>query len=316
MTARPRIAVIGAGPAGLSCAQRLAEGGIEPDILEKSRGIGGRVATRQRNGMQFDHGAQFLPLEDGDDLLRRAEASGSAAPWPAGAPTGEAVPWVGVPRMKDALQPICDGRAILFKHEIIHIKRSGAVWALQTEVATLSYDAVVFAAPAPQILRALDASEQALREDLSRIRFEPCHALMAVFEGRPPWPDVVRDAPDPFELIVRDSAKPGRPAEAECWVAHSTAAWSETRLELPPEQVAGALLSALLEALGSLPPVVATTGHRWRFSQPSRSLGADFAESACGTLLAGGDWARGRTVADALSSGRAMANALLQRLSR
>ncbi|NCV02464.1 MAG: FAD-dependent oxidoreductase, partial [Proteobacteria bacterium] len=42
-----RAVVIGAGPAGLSAASRLALSGIDVTVLEKSRGIGGRVASRR-----------------------------------------------------------------------------------------------------------------------------------------------------------------------------------------------------------------------------------------------------------------------------
>ena len=38
-----RIAIIGAGMAGLSCGQRLAEGGHEVELFDKGRGAGGRV---------------------------------------------------------------------------------------------------------------------------------------------------------------------------------------------------------------------------------------------------------------------------------
>ncbi|HIP78813.1 MAG TPA: FAD-binding protein, partial [Kiloniellaceae bacterium] len=43
----PRIAVIGAGLAGLLCARRLQDAGLHPVVFEKSRGLGGRLATRR-----------------------------------------------------------------------------------------------------------------------------------------------------------------------------------------------------------------------------------------------------------------------------
>lgn len=54
-----RIAVIGAGLAGLTAARELA--GHEVVVFEKSRGPGGRTATRRGpDGMRFDHGAPAL----------------------------------------------------------------------------------------------------------------------------------------------------------------------------------------------------------------------------------------------------------------
>ncbi|MEM7423722.1 MAG: FAD-dependent oxidoreductase, partial [Pseudomonadota bacterium] len=55
------VIVIGSGMAGLSCAKVLVEAGLNTVVLDKGRGIGGRLATRRAaDGMQFDHGLQYL----------------------------------------------------------------------------------------------------------------------------------------------------------------------------------------------------------------------------------------------------------------
>lgn len=57
---KPKAIVIGAGLAGLACAGRLQQGGIEVEILEASNRIGGRVGTDYVDGFQLDHGFQVL----------------------------------------------------------------------------------------------------------------------------------------------------------------------------------------------------------------------------------------------------------------
>ena len=52
------VVIIGAGMAGLACARHLADAGLAVVLLDKGRGVGGRVATRRVGDMQFDHGAQ------------------------------------------------------------------------------------------------------------------------------------------------------------------------------------------------------------------------------------------------------------------
>ena len=56
------LAIVGAGMAGLSAAREMRR--RRPDLMitiyEKSRGFGGRVATRRRDGFVFDHGAQVI----------------------------------------------------------------------------------------------------------------------------------------------------------------------------------------------------------------------------------------------------------------
>ena len=55
-------AIIGAGLAGLSCAQALLLAGHTVHVFDKSRGPSGRMSTRRAEGAagpwQCDHGAQ------------------------------------------------------------------------------------------------------------------------------------------------------------------------------------------------------------------------------------------------------------------
>jgi len=80
------IAIIGAGMAGLACARHLAQAGHAPIIFDKGRGIGGRLATRRAEGLQFDHGAQYVNAHTPGfaALLAELAAAGAAAPWPDG----------------------------------------------------------------------------------------------------------------------------------------------------------------------------------------------------------------------------------------
>ncbi|MCS6958492.1 MAG: FAD-dependent oxidoreductase [Pseudanabaenaceae cyanobacterium SKYGB_i_bin29] len=50
------VVIVGAGMAGLACGVRLRQAGISATILEKSAGVGGRVATRRAQGTWLDHG--------------------------------------------------------------------------------------------------------------------------------------------------------------------------------------------------------------------------------------------------------------------
>lgn len=54
------IVIIGGGLAGLSCAVRLQEQGVQSIICEASDGVGGRVRTDQVNGFLLDRGFQVL----------------------------------------------------------------------------------------------------------------------------------------------------------------------------------------------------------------------------------------------------------------
>ena len=53
-------AIITAGVAGLVCARGLFGAHRPVTVFEKSRGLGGRLATRRIGRMAFDHGAQYV----------------------------------------------------------------------------------------------------------------------------------------------------------------------------------------------------------------------------------------------------------------
>ena len=53
-----KIAVVGAGLAGLVCAKVLTERGREVIVFEASDGVGGRVRTDERDGFLLDRGFQ------------------------------------------------------------------------------------------------------------------------------------------------------------------------------------------------------------------------------------------------------------------
>ena len=75
--------VIGAGISGLLAAGTLQRDGWDVTVLDKGRGVGGRMATRRVGGGTFDHGAQFFTVRSEpftafvDDLL----AEGVAYEW-------------------------------------------------------------------------------------------------------------------------------------------------------------------------------------------------------------------------------------------
>ena len=46
----PSVAIVGAGMSGLTCARALQDAGFRVQVFDKSRGVGGRLATRAVGG--------------------------------------------------------------------------------------------------------------------------------------------------------------------------------------------------------------------------------------------------------------------------
>jgi monoamine oxidase len=97
-TARPapaRVCVVGAGFAGLAAAVALAEGGLEPLVLEARERVGGRVHSRRLgNGAVVELGAEFVE-DDHQTLVATARRLGLAMA-PAGMAYGDREPRGGL----------------------------------------------------------------------------------------------------------------------------------------------------------------------------------------------------------------------------
>ena len=78
-----KVVVVGAGISGCVCAYRLAEQGHDVVLVEKGRGVGGRMSTRRMAGARIDHGAQFFTVRDSrmKDLLRKWQSMDAVTPW-------------------------------------------------------------------------------------------------------------------------------------------------------------------------------------------------------------------------------------------
>lgn len=321
-----KIAIIGAGMAGLACASALKAGGAAPVIFEKSRGIGGRIATRRHpDGYEFDHGAQFFTIRTDAfrDFTRHARDSGLIAAWPltrkahmARLPARADTGYAGAPRMNAFLKPIAAALDIRLETEITMLARENDHWVLRdlNNHPHGPFSHIVITAPAPQCARLLRDHEegQALVGDAG---YAPSWTLMLAFDRRLEiTEDTIANA-GPIGWMARNSAKPAR-APAETWVIQMGADWSTEHLEMDKETAEGAILhlfdSFYRDKTGNpLPAPALAMAHRWRYALVTHSAHGLFGVSTDQTVLTAGDWRAGPRVECAFESGRAAALHLL-----
>ncbi len=321
----PRVAVIGAGMAGLTCARYVQRHGFQPTLFEKSRGLGGRLATRRADdGIAFDHGAQYITMHSVafQRFMGEAMEAGAADYWhPSqieqlpGSRAEQAQDWlVGTPAMNRLVKPLAEGLAVRLSTQITAMERDGIGWRLATEDALHDprFNFVVCTAPAPQT-RALLTSEPSMGEALAEVSIAPCWALMLMFETPfEPGFDVRRSPSQDIAWIARNSSKPQRNGTEDCWVIHASAPWSEQNLELDRDEAAARMIALLPGAFGrDLPSVRYATAHRWRHALATKPLGRPYLCSTDQTLFVGGDWCVGARVEAAFESGRAIAETII-----
>jgi phytoene dehydrogenase-like protein len=60
MSARPRVVILGAGPAGLGAALWLARRGFAPTVVEAQHAVGGNAGSFTLHGLRVDYGSHRL----------------------------------------------------------------------------------------------------------------------------------------------------------------------------------------------------------------------------------------------------------------
>ncbi|KAF2462186.1 hypothetical protein BDY21DRAFT_8963 [Lineolata rhizophorae] len=73
----PHVCVIGAGTAGLRCADVLLQHGVKVTILEGRNRVGGRLCQSLINGRLVDLGPNWIHGTDGNPIMELAEATGT-----------------------------------------------------------------------------------------------------------------------------------------------------------------------------------------------------------------------------------------------
>jgi predicted NAD/FAD-dependent oxidoreductase len=325
-----RVAVVGAGVAGLACARALDEQGFRVRVFERDNTPGGRVATRHLEALTFDHGVQYFTTQDArfEPVVRQWQAAGIVAPWRgltmvlSGRGLGEAVEhigrFVGVPNMETVAIHMARGLDVRLAAQVTQLERRGGRWMLHgpdgAELDPDGFDLVVLAMPSATAVPLLrDAPDLAQRA--AAVSWDSCWAVMLAL-ARPSGIefDAAFVSDDPIlGWIGRESSKPQRAplrGAAETWILHAHPAWSRAYLEMSPSDAARWMQRAFAARMGR-PLIQATVAaHRWRLALPVNPLPEKFLFDASQAIGLAGDWCGGPRVEGAYLSGLALARAI------
>ena len=322
-----RIAIIGAGVAGLTLATRLETAGHPVVVFDKGRGAGGRTSTRRAdNGSRFDHGAQYFTVRDPSfrDLLDRHVPAESWARWEGRfgvleggrlvAESRDEARYVGTPGMNAICRALAGPLDVRLSAKVVSVTGSPGSWMVADEAGKVEgpFHGVVSTAP-PVQSAALLAGLSPIGEEAARVVMQPCFALM--IEGGPgaslPF-DGIRCGDHPvLGWAANDGSKPGRSGQPAL-VIQSNNAWAEAHRDDDHPSVAAALREAAVEALGLNPGETwSESVHRWLYAKPVEPLGRPYLIDGEAGLALCGDWCVAGKVEGAFLSGEACASALL-----
>jgi len=320
---RADILVVGAGMAGLVAASELQRAGHNVLVIDKGRGVGGRLASRRIGEATFDHGAQFITARDPRfaGTMQEWRREGVVEEWYRNTGEGsEPRPrWRGKPAMTGVAKHLARDLPLLLGERIALLRRDREGWVTALESGEeISARAVLLTPPVPQSLALLEAGDVELPQStitrLEEIDYERCIAVMAVVDGptRIPHPGGLAPAEGPIAWIADNEMK-GVSATPAVTI-HATAAFSLERWDRDRKETGRELLRAADSWLGS--NVTDFQVHGWRYSKPLR-----LEQEPCLTmsevppLVMAGDAFAGPRVEGAALSGWAAAEALEHSIS-
>lgn len=345
------VAVIGAGMTGLTCAKQLRQAGDRVVILEKSRGVGGRIATRRLHETLADHGTCYLTPkgEAFRHLLEPLVAKGVVQVWTETVhelssdgtlnESPERYPrYVAPAGMTAIAKSLATNLDIRFSHLVQSLTLvDNAYWQLTAQkinsdqtkaTVTVTARAIVIAIPAPQasaLLQTLPSEvlSETFLQQVQDVAFAPCLSVMAGYtpgcqqEWDVKYPNVrsltfVKD--NNLAWLGLDSSKRVAPPQP-VFVVQSTAAFAEQHLDAIDLQAAGYQL--LKRSAEKLVPWLAKPEwlqvHRWRYAFAKTPLTEPYlAAETPVPLVCAGDWCGGVKAEQAVLSGLAVADRIKQ----
>jgi len=316
------VLVVGAGIAGVACAQALRAAGVTVRVVDRGRRPGGRMASRTIDDRVVDLGAAYFTAEPGSpfaDVVAGWLNRGLARPWTdtiavAGAEgiqrssTGP-MRYAAAAGLRGLVVDLASGLQV---DQGVTVERVTA-----GEADGQRYDTVVLAMPDPQARRLLpDAS--ALREILDDgSGWVPSIAVVLRWAERQ-WPPFhaafVNEHPD-LTTLADDGDRRGDGAPV--LVAHTTEALAREFLD-DPAGVIPRVSAAVQRLLALTDAPVASVAHRWSFARPAAQHPEPFLLTD-GLAVCGDGWDERSSVATAWASGdalgRAIASATEQRIA-
>ncbi len=311
-----KIAVVGAGIAGLSAARTLQDRGHAVVVHERSSALGGRAGTRVIHGVDmprrlagaklaFDHGAQYFTVRDDrfSAIAAEWERDRVIAKWTGRIVSFDGEGWedvdeatsryVGVPAMSALAVALANG---------IEVHSGRRIESLDDLLGTA--DRVIVATPAPQAAL-LVSHVPALAAKVSRVRMAPSWTVAAAFEEKVAARfDGAFVNGSPLGWVARNTSKPNRDWKVDTWVLQATTSWSAAHLDDRSDDVGAFLMEAFDDLIpGGLPRAFYATVHRWRHAtaDPPLAVGAMYDRDSRITVC--GDWCLGSRIEDAFLSG-------------
>jgi hypothetical protein len=280
------IIIVGSGMSGITAAKKLQDNGFNVKLIDKGRGIGGRMASRRIPNSKgeegvFDFGAQYFTVKSEkfkilhDKLIKE----NIVQKWSNGFKTAEGLDkrnsvarFIGRRGIRDIAKNLAADLNVLKQTKVESLEEEGKKWKVNLEDGeSLFTDAVIFTSPVPQSLQLVKLSDiqlpKNIKENLEKIKYLSCYAVMAVLNDKPriPEPGGLWFG-SPKVRWIADNKKKGI-SKIESATILTGSKFSEENWELSDEEILESLNPEIEEWIG-YENIQKYHVHRWRYSQP------------------------------------------------
>lgn len=280
------IIVVGAGLSGLYAAKRLSKHGLDVLIIEKSRGVGGRCATRRIQNISFDHGAQFFTAHN--PLLKTMAndwiEKGHTRVWSNYFPSNNRaiksdsdLYYCALNGMNSLPKLISKDLNIKLATTVNSIERVQSGWIVKTNNGEeFKAKKIVLSSPLPQSLALLNpnTTNKLIKAwpELMQVEYESCFTILALLDGvsKVPEPGAIRVQGRVISWISDNTQKFINSSQSSLTI-HTNSSFTDKYLEAPHDEIARIVLDEAKEWLGS--KVVQWQVHRWKYSKPIGFVG-------------------------------------------
>lgn len=270
--------IVGGGITGLITATVLQRRGLRVTVLDKGRGIGGRLATRRiREGDKiegvFDYGTQYFSVEQPqfqpwvNDWLE----NGVIKEWCQGFGEADGTHYCGVNGTRGIAKYLAQDLNVQTSTRVTKVSYSNQ-WRVKTENnQEYQGDILVMTQPVPQSLDLLDASLMVIPlEDrflLEKIEYNSCITVLVLLSkpSKIPAPGGIT-LEDDCLVWLGDNYQKGISPNGYAVTIHANPNFSNYYWESDDAEIVYKLITAAADYLDS--PVIKYQVHRWRYSLP------------------------------------------------
>ena len=301
--------IIGAGMTGLTLAHRLQAQNQTTLVLEKSRGLGGRMATRRDEKNTYDHGAQFYKTSRERALIPWHSAwteSGFSHLW--FERDGKSF-WCSHKGMTALAKNLASSVSVELNEKAVLIKKVDHKYQVIGESQKFwTADRLFLTCPLPQSLDLLDQSAIAFEPKLRDINY--AKALVGLFQLSGSLDlDYQENVSDALFSISNQKSK--GMSEDLCVTAVMQPDWAEKYFDFPDVEVLKLIENEFLKVVSKSVSIQKSQLKKWRFSHPKQTYEKKYYQVPGHQIYLAGDALGGPSLLGAVESALALSDAVL-----